>query len=99
MNTPSIIKKKKKSIEGNEHSTQSNSQGLYHQPAAFQVLKSKDIAKIEIAKFMFKFKNKIFFISFVNYLTNLNEIYKYNTRQKAISEYYHHSFNSIIGKK
>ena len=29
----SIIKIKKKSFEGNEHSTQSNSQVLYHQPA------------------------------------------------------------------
>ena len=54
---------------------------------------------MEIAKFMFNFKNKMLPISFDNYFTNLNEIYKYDTRQKAKSEYYHHSFNSKFGRK
>ena len=36
---------------------------------------------MEIAKFMFRFKNKMLPISFDNYLTNLSEIHKYNTRQ------------------
>ena len=40
---------------------------------------------MEIAKFMFKFKNKLLnsSISFDNYFTNLSEIHKYNTRQRA----------------
>ena len=54
---------------------------------------------MEIAKFMFRFKNKILPIFFDNYFTNLSEIHKYNTRQKAKSGYYHHSFNSEFGKK
>ena len=33
-------------------------------------------------------------ISFDNYLTNVSEIHKYNTKQKDKSGYYHHSFNN-----
>ena len=51
---------------------------------------------MEIVKFMFKVKNKMFFISF---FTDLNEIHKYITRQKTKSEYYHHSCNSKVGRK
>ena len=58
----------------------------------FQVLKLKDMVKMEIAKFMFKFKNKTLLVSFDNYFTNRNEIHKYNTRQKARSGYCHHTF-------
>ena len=65
----------------------------------FQVLKLKDMVKIEIAKFMFRFKNKMLPIFFDNYFTNLSEIHKYNTRQKAKSGYYHHSFNSEFGRR
>ena len=54
---------------------------------------------MKIAKFMFRFKNKMLPISFDNYFTNLSEIHKYNTRQKAKSGYYHHSFNSEFGRK
>ena len=65
----------------------------------FQVLKLKDKVKMKIAKFMLRFKNKTLPISFDNYFTNLNEIHKYNTKQKAESAYYHHSFNSEFGRK
>ena len=37
-------------------------------------------------------------ISFVNHFTNLNEIHKYNSRQKAKSGFYHQSLNSEFGK-
>ena len=65
----------------------------------FQVLKLKDMVKTEIAKFMFRFKNKMLPISFNNYLTNFSEVHKYNIRQKAKSGYYHQSFNSKFGRK
>ena len=54
---------------------------------------------MKIAKFMFRFKTKMLPISFDNYFTNLSEIHKHNTRQKAKSGYYHHSFNSEFGRK
>ena len=41
----------------------------------------------------------MFPISFDNYFTNLCEINKYNTRQKAKSGYYHYSFNSEFERK
>ena len=53
---------------------------------------------MEIAKFMFRFKNKMLLISLDNYITNLSEIHKYNTRQKAKSGYYRHSFNCEFGR-
>ena len=40
----------------------------------FQVLKLKDMVKIEIAKFMLRFKNIMLPISFDNYFTNLRQI-------------------------
>ena len=65
----------------------------------FQVLKLKDMVKMAIAIFMFRFKNKMHPTSFDNYFTNLSEIHKYNTGQKAKSGYHHHSFNSDLGRK
>ena len=65
----------------------------------FQVLKFKDMVKTEIAKFMFRFKNKMLFISFDYYFTNPSEIHKYNTRQTAKSGYYYYSFNSEFERK
>ena len=65
----------------------------------FQVLELKDMVKMEIAKFMFRFKNKMLPISFDNYFTNFNEIHKYNTRQKAKNGYCHHSLNSKFERK
>ena len=65
----------------------------------FQVLKLKDMIKMEYAKFMFKFKNKMLPSSFDNYFTNLDKVHKYNTRQKSNSGFYHHSFNSEFGRK
>ena len=43
----------------------------------FQVLKLKDMVKMEIAKFTFRFKNKMLPISFDYYFPNLSEIHKY----------------------
>ena len=50
---------------------------------------------MEIAKFTFKMKNIMLPISFVNYVTNLYEIHKCNSRQKAKSGCYHHSAASL----
>ena len=57
------------------------------------------MAKMEIAKFIFRFKIKMLPIYFDNYFTNLSEIHKNNTRQKAENGYYHHSFHSEFGRK
>ena len=65
----------------------------------FQVPKLKDRLKMEMAEFMFRFKNKMLSISFDNYFTNPSEIHKYNTRQKAKGAYHHHSFHSEFGGK
>ena len=54
---------------------------------------------MEIANLLFKFKNKMLPISFDNYFTNLSKIHKYNTRRKAKSGYYHHSFSSKFGRQ
>ena len=47
----------------------------------FQILNLKDMIKMEFAKFMFRFKQKILSISFDNYSTLL--ILEKSTRQKA----------------
>ena len=47
------------------------------------------MVKMKNAKFIFKFKNEMLPITFVNYFTNLIEIHEYNTRQKVKSGYYH----------
>ena len=65
----------------------------------FQVLKLKDMVKMEIAKFACRFKNKMLSIPFDNCFTDLSEIHKYTTRQKAKSGYYYHSYNSEFGRK
>ena len=46
------------------------------------VLKLDDMIKTELAKFIFKFKNQMLPFSFNNYFINLNQVHKYNTRQK-----------------
>ena len=51
---------------------------------------------MKIAKFMFKFKNKMLPISFDNYLTNLSEIHIYNSKQKAFKKVFEKGFKSTI---
>ena len=65
----------------------------------FQTLKIKDMIRLEFAKFILKFKNNMLPLSFHNYLIDLNNIHKHNTRQKSIGGFYHHSFNSEFGIK
>ena len=48
----------------------------------FCVLKLDDMIKMELANFMFKFNNKMLPHSFNNYFLKLDNIHKYNTRQK-----------------
>ena len=50
----------------------------------FCVLKRDDMIKMELAKFMFKFSNKMLPNSFNNYFLRLDKIHKYNTRQKNV---------------
>ena len=50
----------------------------------FCVLKLDDVIKMELAKFMFKFNNKMLPNSFNNYFLWLDKIHKYNTRQKNV---------------
>ena len=44
------------------------------------VLKLDDMIKMELAKFIFKFKNQMLPSSFNNYFINLNQVHKYNTK-------------------
>ena len=65
----------------------------------FRVLKLNEMFKIENAKFLLEFKNKLLPISFVIYFTNLNEIHQHDNRQKAKRGYYYHSLNSEFGSR
>ena len=53
-----------------------------------RVLKLEDMIKIEKAKFMFKYNNKMLPISFDNYFLKLEKVHRYNTRQKIHNEYF-----------
>ena len=55
--------------------------------------------KFEFAKVGFKFKNNMLPLSFNNYFIDLNKIYKHNTRQKSAGGFYHHAFDSELGRK
>ena len=44
----------------------------------------------EIAKFMFKFYNKMLPNSIDSYFTKLDSIHGYNTRQKSTNEFFHY---------
>ena len=63
------------------------------------VLKLDYMIKMELAKFIFKFNNQMLPSSFNNYFINLNQVHKYNTRQKFRNEFYHFSVGSESGKK
>ena len=63
------------------------------------VLKLDDMIKMELAKFIFKFKNQMLPSSFNNYFINLNQVHKYNTRQKFRNEFYQFYVGSESGKK
>ena len=66
---------------------------LLHSPTNYsyskcRVLKLEDMTKMEKAKFMFKYKNKMLPISFDNYFLKLEKVHKYNTRQKIRNVYF-----------
>ena len=63
------------------------------------VLKLDDMIKMELAKFIFKFKNQMLPSSFNNYFINLNQVHKYNTWQKFRNEFYQFYVGSESGKK
>ena len=58
-----------------------------------------DMIKIEFAKFMFKYNNRLLPPSFNNSFTKLDVIHHYNTRQKATSEFFQPFIASETGKK
>jgi len=55
--------------------------------------------KMEFAKFMFKFYNKMLSKSFNTYFTRLDIILNYNTRQKTRNEFHHNHTRTETGKK
>ena len=63
-----------------------DSMALLH--SKFGVLKLEDMINMEIAKFMFKFYNKMLPNSFDSYFTKLDSIHSYNTRQKSTNEFF-----------
>ena len=65
----------------------------------FGVLKLEDMINMEIAKFMFKFYNKMLPNSFDSYFTKLDSIHSYNTRQKSTNEFFHYRARTEMGKK
>ena len=60
-----------------------------------------DMIKIEFAKFMFKYNNRLLPPSFNNYFMKLDVglIHYYNTRQKVTSEFFQPFIASETGKK
>ena len=58
-----------------------------------------DMIKIEFAKFMFKYNNRLLPPSYNNYFTKLDIIHRYNTRQKVTSEFFQPFIASETGKK
>ena len=65
----------------------------------FNTLMLTDMIKIELAKFMFKYNNRLLPPSFNNYFTKLDVIHHYNTRQKVTSEFFQPFIASETGKK
>ena len=65
----------------------------------FGVLKLDDMIKMELAKFMFKFNNKMFPNSFNNYFLRLDKLHKYNTRQTKRNEYFQSFISSEAGRR
>ena len=63
------------------------------------VLKLNDMIKMELAKFIFKFKNQMLPSSFNNYFMNLNQVHKYIIRQKFRNDFYQFYVGSKSGKK
>ena len=65
----------------------------WHSPTNYlypkcRVLKLVDMIKMEKAKFMFKYNNKMLPMSFDNCFLKLEKVHKYNTRQKVRNEYF-----------
>ena len=53
---------------------------------------------MEFAKFMFKYSNKMLSKLFDCYITKLELIHNYNTRQKVINEFFHDQVKTNKGK-
>ena len=63
-----------------------------------RVLELNDMIKMELAKSIFKSKNQMLPSSFKNYFINLNQVHKYNTKQKFWNEFYQFFVGSDSGK-
>ena len=71
---------------------------IYH---AEKMLKVSDIARLELAKFMYcyqKFKVPNLFITEI-YFTPVNEIHSYNTRSSSSKCYFLPSVNTTAGRR
>ena len=64
-----------------------------------RVLKLEDMIKMEKAKFMFKYNNKMLPISFDNYFLKLEKVHKYNIRQKIRNECFQIYSRTESGRK
>ena len=65
----------------------------------FCVPKLDDMIKMELAKFMFKFNNKMLPNAFNNYFLKLDKIHRYNTRQKKRNEFFQSFVSSGEGRR
>ena len=65
----------------------------------FNTFMITDTIKIEFAKIMFKYNNRLLPPSFNNYFTKLDEVHHYNTRQKVTSEFFQPFVALETGKK
>ena len=64
-----------------------------------KILKPKDMIAMEYAKFIIKFNNQMLPDSFNYYFTTLENVHKYNTKQKQRNEYFQFRIFSESGGK
>lgn len=65
----------------------------------FQTLKLNDMIRMEFAKFMYKYNNHMLPSSFNSYFTKLDQIHRYDTRQKSKGAFFHHAIHTEFGRK
>ena len=64
-----------------------------------KILKLENMIAMEYAKFIFKFNNHMLPDSFNCYFTKLENVHKYNTKQKQRNEYFQFRISSESGRK
>ena len=64
-----------------------------------KILQLDDMIAMEYAKFIFKLNNYMLPDSFNYYFTKLENVHKYNTKQKRRNEYFQRRISSESGRK